>query len=69
MRVKSGERGGHPTGPPYTKGVPSSFLPNQTTTQTERENASRVKPPGDVQASVVVLMTAVLPERSWSLFN
>ncbi|GBL99878.1 hypothetical protein AVEN_22994-1, partial [Araneus ventricosus] len=29
------------------------------------------KPPriGDARASVVVLMRAVLPERSWSLFN
>ncbi|GBN94986.1 hypothetical protein AVEN_9907-1 [Araneus ventricosus] len=41
----------------------------QTKTQTERENASSVKPPhiGDVQASVVVQMIAVLPEQIWSL--
>ncbi|GBO17002.1 hypothetical protein AVEN_87420-1 [Araneus ventricosus] len=37
-----------------------------------RENASGLKPPciGDCTSlCVVVLMTPVLPERSWSLFN
>ncbi|GBO21239.1 hypothetical protein AVEN_184185-1 [Araneus ventricosus] len=45
--------------------------PDKTKTQTERENAIRVKPPriGDVQASMVALMAAILPERRWSLFN
>ncbi|GBN18907.1 hypothetical protein AVEN_103319-1 [Araneus ventricosus] len=50
----------------------SAFFISAVQTKTERENASSVMPPRIGKCTslcVLALMTAVLPERSWSLFN